>query len=217
MTKYVEYPKWKYAKAASGIDKPRAVMVANADQEAALDGEWYDTADFRNVTREEAAESVQSNIPAGYVPAEYPKWRYAAQVPGGRMVHNRAEEDALEDAYPGVEWADRPDFDTTENPQLKSFGSPEDTGLNPNDPMAASDPVKLEDSTADDAARAAVERSTTNADDTDANTLESEQVASPKAKAAVEKNKAAAKKTGEDKAAKSNAPDKKALDDADLL
>lgn len=148
MGKFVEYPKWLYAKDPDSTRGPISRLVANKDQEDDLrkqesDKEWFDTPTFTNLEREEVKAARESAIPAGYEPQEFPKWLYADSVPGGRIVHNQGEIDELTDKYPGVTWSTTPDGNG-EPVQMKEYGSPEDTGMNPNDPMQANDPVRLE-------------------------------------------------------------------------
>jgi hypothetical protein len=100
MGTYQAYPKWKYKEG----EAPR--LVNTHVEEADLGSTWFDKPDYTNhdFDPEEAANSA---TPPGYQPKEYPKWRYAREVPGGRLVHSEQEENALD---PAIDWYDKPDF-----------------------------------------------------------------------------------------------------------
>lgn len=184
MGKFVEYPKWKYAPAASPTDKIRSVIVANAQQERDLqkDEEWFDRPDMTNNTPEITEEAVDTAIPHGYEPVEFPKYVYSEDFPGGKLVNTQAEYDQLTEDHPGIKWSDTPS-PQKEKPQMKLFGLKEDTDLNHNDPLVASDPVKLDQSETED-----------DADEED----------KPEAKKANQSNKRTVKKEAEEKADKAD-------------
>lgn len=93
---YTEFPKWRY----SPGQEP--VSVSSAAEQDALEGEWFDLPDFTNVTVD-LADAYNTGHTSGYVPIEYPKWKYAIGK-DAVMVNDAAEEDALEG-----EWFDNPD------------------------------------------------------------------------------------------------------------
>lgn len=103
MRKFEAYPKWKYKEGES------ARLVQTSSEEADLGDTWFDKPDNTNhsVDIEKAAASAHA---PGYEPIEFPKWRYAKEIPGGKLVSNEAEQEALEDAYDSVTWYDKPDF-----------------------------------------------------------------------------------------------------------
>lgn len=116
---YEHYPKWKYKEG----EAPR--LLQTHQDEAELGDSWFDRPDMTNYqyNQEEAASSA---TPPGYVPTEFPKWKYAPEHPGGRLIHNSDEEDALPS---DVTWYDKPDFtqygeDSTDTTSMVSIASP---------------------------------------------------------------------------------------------
>lgn len=94
---YFHFPKWKYHA------KEDARIVADAEEEKALGDDWFDKADLTNHT-EDQSEAVLSETPAGYVPEQFPKWKYH-RTETARVVNDADEEDALGDG-----WFDKSDF-----------------------------------------------------------------------------------------------------------
>lgn len=100
MAEFQNYPKWKYKEG----EAPR--LVNTHVEEAELGDTWFDKPDGTNHAFDQEA-AANSASPPGYQPKEYPKWQYAREYPGGRIVHSEDEENALDQ---DVEWFDKPDF-----------------------------------------------------------------------------------------------------------
>lgn len=100
MADFQNYPKWKYKEG----EAPR--LVNTHVEEADLGDTWFDKPDGTNHAFDQEA-AANSSTPPGYQPKEYPKWQYAREYPGGRIVHSEEEENALDQE---VTWYDKPDF-----------------------------------------------------------------------------------------------------------
>jgi hypothetical protein len=106
---FEEYPKWKYQEGQS----PR--LVQTHQEEAELGDKWFEKPDMTNHGFDLAAAIGSGHVP-GYEPVEFPKWRYAREIPGGRIVNSWVEQDALEEAYPDITWYDCADFTNSGEP-----------------------------------------------------------------------------------------------------
>lgn len=132
MPEFQMYPKWKYKEGES----PR--LVQTHVEEADLGDTWFDKPDGTDHAFDQA-EAAMSATPPGYVPQEYPKWQYAREYPGGRVVHNLDEENAL----PGVSWFDKPDFTNNGENSTDTTSMVSTTGVSSTQPDALSGPNVL--------------------------------------------------------------------------